>query len=127
MAKEEVKLPLRIEVCLPFDDWRPLMLELLSHGNSGQLHALIDKIPVGSLPRSRNTMKRATRYNDRHATWDPHRGAGELSAEFREVLVTIVRSVPLPVLFQELLSWGYGLAWRVDVIDVTSGGMPRTK
>ena len=125
MYEEKDKIPLRIEVCMPYDDWRPRMIELLSRGNSGQLHTLIDKIPGEQQTRSRAKMKKSTRYHDRYTTYTNQDRT--LTREFTETLDSILRFVPLPVLFAELMTWGYSFGWSVDVIEVTSGGMPRTK
>ena len=131
MADKDVAIPIRIQICMPDGEWQSRMRELLVHGDSGQLHQLIDKIPEAAhrLTRSKSKMKLMTRYKDRYVDgqrwYRPNGDDPKLSPGFTDVLDTIIRTVPLTILFQELLGWGYRLQHGTDLIHVAYDGAPK--
>ena len=124
------KIPMRMQICLPWDDTIPRLRALLARGKSKQLHALLDKIDQANLPHSKTDMYKSVRYHNRYINCDDYYAGRhsklQYSAEFIEVLNTILCHVPTTVLFEELFTWGYETCWHIDLIAVTTNGMPRT-
>lgn len=124
MSDKDLKIPIRITIELPQAEWHARMRTILAHGDSGQLHSLIDKIPEQYRTRSVTVMKKATRYTDRYVSTEGlvYRTGFALSPSFIDVLDTIIRYIPPVQLFEELLSWGWSVSSRVELLTVADTG-----